>query len=114
MATIDRLSGITQERDARSMSTPMLGGLFLLAGLALNPWSMGRLLAPDGKVDNDYYRAVILAIEVLLLAAGLVVMRMRPRAALLPFTVLLALPLLAAAGLGIYGGALALMPPSED
>ena len=57
---------------------------------------------------------MILAAEALLVAAGLVVVRMRPRTAPLPIAVLLALPLLAAAGLGAYGGALLLMPLSQE
>ena len=105
---------MAQARFPFSLTTPMLGGLLLLAGLALNPWSLGRLLSPDGQVDNTDFRGMILAAEALLVAAGLVVVRMRPRTAPLPIAVLLALPLLAAAGLGAYGGALALLPPSQE
>ena len=96
------------------MTTAMLGGLLLLAGLALNPWALGRLLAPDGRIENTRHRVTILVVEVLLVAAGLVVLRMRRRAAPLSLAVVLALPLLAAAGLGVYGGVLALLPIPQE
>jgi hypothetical protein len=105
---------MAQARFGFSLTTPMLGGLLLLAGLALNPWSLGRLVSPDGRIDNTVHRGMILAANALLVAAGLVVVRMRPRTAPLPIAVLLALPLLAAAGLGVYGGVLALLPPSQE
>jgi hypothetical protein len=105
---------MAQARLAAPMTTPLLGGLLLLAGLALNPWSLGRLLAPDGRVDNTVSRAVIVATEVLLVAAGLVVVRMRRRAAPAPFVVVLGLPLLAATSFGAYGAALALLRPSQE
>jgi hypothetical protein len=105
---------MAQARLPLSMTTPILGGLLLLAGLALNPWSLGSLLAPDGQIDNTRHSAVIFGVEVALVAAGLVVVRMRRKVAPLPLAVVLGLPLLAAAGLGVYGGALAVLPASQE
>ena len=47
-----------------------LGVLHILAGLALNPWLLGRLLSPDGSIDSLFFKTAVLALEAALLALG--------------------------------------------
>jgi uncharacterized membrane protein len=49
----------------------LLGLLFVVAGLALNPWLVGYLAADDGTIDKDHIAAGILLCGALLVLTGL-------------------------------------------
>ncbi|HEX4780325.1 MAG TPA: VCBS repeat-containing protein [Usitatibacter sp.] len=99
------VSGQEDEAPKRSgAGTVTLGVLLVLAGLALNKWSLEKLFSPDEHISSRFSIAVIAVFDMALLAAGLWLALRRPR---LPvpafarhgFSVLVA----AAVLLGAYG-----------
>jgi hypothetical protein len=60
-----------------------IGYFYICLGVTLNPWVLGRLLAPDGKIESPRIIAIIVLVELLLIAIGGVTLWKR-RAAFLP------------------------------
>ncbi len=60
----------SQDRGGEAPSARGIGGLVLAAGLLLNPWFTGSLLARDGRVDQPLFLPVVLSIDVALVCAG--------------------------------------------
>ena len=49
----------------------LLGSLFVLTGLIMNPWFLGRMLSPDGTIQNWLFILIILVAETHFLALGI-------------------------------------------
>ena len=98
-------SSITQEKGWGRWDGPSsLGVLLLLTGLALNKWSIERILAPDEHIYSRAAMALIVVFELCLLLAGLWLLLKKPS---LPFPAFArrtaAIGLAAGALIGIYG-----------
>ena len=55
--------------NATYLDSSLGGALLVAAGLAINRWSVGTLLADDGRIDNRLYLGAILAFQFVLAAA---------------------------------------------
>ena len=98
----------------RPSGARVVGGLFVLAGLLLNWWSIGGLVAADGWIENTTVRAVILAGQVLCVLFGLWLavrdpLRHSPRRMRVAITA----AAVAATAVGSYGGALRALATAE-
>ena len=58
-------------------SRVVLGSLAVLAGVALNPWIVARVLADDGKIDDPLVLIAILAVNLLCLWTGVRLLKHR-------------------------------------
>jgi len=74
--TIEKGSDSPGGRSSRSSS--VLGFFLILSGLLLNKWALGKLLAPDGTFESSLLVGSIIALEALLVAAGIGTLALRP------------------------------------
>lgn len=60
-------------RNERGFIAPrLLGVLLLAAGLLLNRWTLGQMLAPDGQINGEWRNAQIAGVQILLVLSGVV------------------------------------------
>lgn len=55
----------------------VLGWTYLVLGLALNPWTLGRLLSQDGRINSLKVQLAIIGVEALAIAWGLLTLKAR-------------------------------------
>lgn len=101
-------------KSKRAWSPLFLGGLFVAAGLLINPWAMGRSAS---VADSDWdFSAVVgcLTAEAVLILVGLCLLYWRPRLRLSILSLLVVVPLTAATASGAYGTYGVLFPSEEE
>ncbi len=60
---------------AIKIETPTLSGVLLALSLLLNPWVVGKVLAPDGRFEDTGFLLNIVLLELTLLFSGLLLLR---------------------------------------
>jgi len=68
------MSSLTQRRHKVLI---ILGFIYILAGLVLNEWTLGQLLASDGKIEKTSGRLIILFFQLALISLGVICIVLR-------------------------------------
>jgi hypothetical protein len=72
------MSGSTNAPPKQAGAAPLVGLSLVLLGLALNRWSLGGFLAPDGEIQGTRNLVVIGLFEALLVGSGLLLLLRGP------------------------------------
>lgn len=105
----------TKTKQRRLIWSPaLIGTLFVVGGLMINPWAMGRSAAVSDS-DWDYWPFIgFLAMELLLVLLGLWWLYRRPRLRVSVISAIVLLPYSIATAAGAYGTLNVILPSQEE